>query len=546
MRLRLSIFGVLVVLALSAHAAPTISAGDRASIDSLLSALQADPLADAPLAEIQSIYRRGPGLAALYAEFAERGQQKTPSAADLIVLGRLELARGRRPDGVRALTRAVAVTADPAVLRSLGRLLDENGGRTEAIRAYKAGRQGASPTELRGLDLRLGVLLLADGKVAEARSLWADAMRAAPRDVVLRRQVAEALASRGANREALAELKALEPLVASELPGLISVLRREAEFSTRLGDRAAMTDALLRAYLAAAELRQSAVQAELTLDLVRAYKGKSGGLKELLQGVRRQEAKAPAAAALVGDVLAASGDKKGALAAFVRASDARPDDVYVLRRQCALETGPARLEALARLFDLDRADATVGLDLVNALFDAKLVPHASSRALILKERFAHNPLVLGELTRVLAVHDQHATALSIAEQVVKLDPDRPDAIIAYADELQAMKRPADASRIYFRLVEKDPSVNAYHQLIDVLTRRRLNDDLKRAYGEAIAKTPDAYGFRRDYARLLTSLGQSELAVVQWKAIETGSKDVFMREYATRELKRLETKQILNQ
>lgn len=546
MRLRLAIFGVLVVLALSAHAAPTISAGDRASIDSLLSALQADPLADAPLAEIQSIYRRGPGLAALYAEFAERGQQKTPSAADLIVLGRLELARGRRPDGVRALTRAVAVTADPAVLRSLGRLLDENGGRTEAIRAYKAGRQGASPTELRGLDLRLGVLLLADGKVAEARSLWADAMRAAPRDVVLRRQVAEALASRGANREALAELKALEPLVASELPGLISVLRREAEFSTRLGDRAAMTDALLRAYLAAAELRQSAVQAELTLDLVRAYKGKSGGLKELLQGVRRQEAKAPAAAALVGDVLAASGDKKGALAAFVRASDARPDDVYVLRRQCALETGPARLEALARLFDLDRADATVGLDLVNALFDAKLVPHASSRALILKERFAHNPLVLGELTRVLAVHDQHATALSIAEQVVKLDPDRPDAIIAYADELQAMKRPADASRIYFRLVEKDPSVNAYHQLIDVLTRRRLNDDLKRAYGEAIAKTPDAYGFRRDYARLLTSLGQSELAVVQWKAIETGSKDVFMREYATRELKRLETKQILNQ
>jgi tetratricopeptide (TPR) repeat protein len=532
-------------LAAPVAAATPLGPADRASAETLLQALRADPMADGPFAELQAIYRRGPGLPALYNEFAERAQRKPPQAADLVVLGRLELARGRRVDAVRTLARAVVPGADPALMRAVGRVLDENGGRQDAIRAYQAGRAGASPTELRAICMRLGVLLLAENKVADARALWAEAMRAAPADAALRRQVAEALASRGAYREAVAELKGLEALVAADPPALVALLRREAEFLSRQGDRAGATDALLRAYLAAADLRQSAVRAELTLDLLRAHKGKRSGLTELLQTLHKRDAKSPAAAALEGDVLAASDDKKGAIAAFHRALASRPNDVYVLRRLCALQEGEARLEALTRLFDLDRNDATIGLDLVNALFEAKHDAHAVSRARVLKERFTENPLVLAELTRSLATHGQHAAALTVAEHVLKLDPDRPDAIVAYADELGANQRAPEASRAYFRLVEKDPSLNGYRHLIDILSRRRLNDDLRRAYKDAITRTPDAWALRRDYARLLASTGDVNEAMAQWKAIEAGTRDGFLREFASRELKRLEKEKILN-
>ena len=142
----------------------------------------------------------------------------------------------------------------------------------------------------------------------------------------LRRQIAEALSSRGAHREAVVELKALEPLVAAEPQVLIAVLRREAEFLSRLGDRTQASEALLRAYVTAAEVRQPAVRSELTADLLRSYKR---DLPDLLRLIDRVEAMAPLAVALRGDALVASGDKAGALAAFHRALDVRGDDVYV-------------------------------------------------------------------------------------------------------------------------------------------------------------------------------------------------------------------------
>jgi tetratricopeptide (TPR) repeat protein len=540
---RVLIFALLLCGA-AAWAAP-LGPADRASAGVLLAALAADPVAEAPLGELQAIYRRGPGLASLVGEFAERARRKPPAAADLIILGRLELARGRRVEGVHALALAVTPTTDPALARRVARLLDENGARADAIRAYRIGRANATATELRALELRLGVLLLADGKVAEARSLWAEAMRAAPADVALRRQVAEALASRGANREALAELKALEPLVSSEPAALVAVLRREAEFALRQNETAAAADALLRAYAAAAELRQTAIRGEIAAELVRAYKGKPGGLPQLVQIIKRNEAKSPQLSSLIGDVLAAGGDKKGAAAAYRAALQARPDDLYVLRREYIVETGDTRLQVLSRLFDLDRGDAQVGLELIAAMFAAKQVDEALVRASVLKARFADNALVLGDLATLLAANDQHALALAVAERGYKLDPDRVDGLIAYADELVAMKRPTDAAAVYFVLVEKDPSLNGYRHLVDLLTRRRLSDDVKRAYQTGLQRMPEAHALRRDYARLLASQGDLDGAVTQWKLVETGSKDVFLREYAAREIKRIETEKLVN-
>src|SRR6185295_5753955 len=108
---------------------------------------------------------------------------------------------------------------------------------------------------------------------------------------MLRRQIAEALASRGAFRDAITELKEIEALLEKKKDplALTTVLRREADLARRVGDTKLVYDALLHAYLLATHARQHALRAELTADLFRAYKAdksssqaaRTHGLEEL-------------------------------------------------------------------------------------------------------------------------------------------------------------------------------------------------------------------------------------------------------------------------
>jgi tetratricopeptide (TPR) repeat protein len=330
---------------------------------------------------------------------------------------------------------------------------------------------------------------------------------------------------------------------------LATVLRREADLARRVGDTRLMVDALLRCYLLAAHAHQHVLEGELTLDLFRAYKvdrGTGGSrLDPLLAAARRAAAKDPAAAALEGDVLVARGDPKGAIEAFHRALKASPGDPYVLRRLCTLETGEARVRDLASLFEIELNDATVGFDLVSALFQSQRQVDALQRAATLRQRFPDNVLVLTELAHLLSKNGAHAEAVPILERVLRLDPRQPDHLIAYGDELRTMKRNDEAAKAYFGLVEKDGSQVAYHQLIEVLSQRRLIPELKRAYQEALRHAPDNWELRRDYARWLASSGQLDESLAEWKAIGATTKDPFLKDFAEREIKRLETQKLFN-
>src|SRR5262249_22024203 len=157
--------------------------------------------------------------------------------------------------------------------------------------------------------------------------------------------------------------------------------------------------------------------------------------KELRELVARTEVKQPGAASLMGDVLSAMGDNAGATEAYQRALKIVPSDPYVLRRLASLQTGEPRIQALSALFEVERSDAALGLDLVTTLVAAKQTDSALAKARLVRERFWNNPLVLMELIRVLSKNGQHTEALSVCERVLTLDPRQPDAIIAYGDEL---------------------------------------------------------------------------------------------------------------
>ena len=125
-----------------------------------------------------------------------------------------------------------------------------------------------------------------------------------------------------------------------------------------------------------------------------------------------------------------------------------------------------------------------------------------------------------------------------------LDPKQPDAIIIYGDELGALGRTTDSENVYFRLVREDSSVTSYRHLIDILSQRHLNAQVKRAYGEALAKSPDSHALRRDYARWLSASGDLKASLEQWKQIQAQSKDSFLRNFAIREIGRIERAQLL--
>jgi tetratricopeptide (TPR) repeat protein len=521
---------------------------DQASAHTALEALALDPFADRPLSELETLFKRGPGLAALRTELETRSRRL--GGAEMIVLGRFDVLHGRRADGLKSLGAAVTLTHDPVVLRKLARILDDNGARVDAIRAYAGGLAGASPLERRGLELRLGALYLAEGKSKEALATWEDAKRGAPTDQALRRQIAEALASRGLVKEAIAELRQIEPLLANEPQALIALERREADFARRIGDRNLTTDALLRAYLASLKLKRNTVRAELTLDLLRWFGADHHGpdrqknLKQLYQLAQRAEAQEPAAAGLEGDVLAALDNRPAAVAAFHRALSASPGDPYVLFRLCALEEGAARLASLEKLFDIDRNDATVAIQLIAALLDATQPQRAVERARLVATRFADSPFVLAEAAQLLAKHGQHTEAVGLYERILRLEPDQPDMIIAYGDQLRVVGRTADAERAYFRLVARDRSLTSYRALIQVLSQRDLATELKRAYREALLQSPEAHPVRRDYARWLSSQGAFDEAIGEWKVIQAKTNDPFLRDFSVREIKRIEAQKLL--
>jgi len=519
---------------------------ERATAQTMLAALDADPFAANPLAALERVYDGGPGRKALIAELTERASAERRAGARWLVLARVELDGGRRAEAVRALERAATEAHDPAMLRRLAPMLDQLGARPPAIRAYREGAAGATAVERRYLQLRLGVLLLADGKLRDALAAWDEAKRLQPGDAALRRQIADALAARNQLQPALDELRAIEPLLAADPEALTVLERREADLARRAGDRVQAARILLRAFEAASSGRRPTREAEIAADLLRLYDLKPPRARipaELSSVIARAEAEQPAVAGLRGELAATASDRAEALRAFRAAKAHRPDDAWVLRRLASLETGTEKLAALHALFELQRTDGTVGLELVDALIEARDSGGATHVAQTMRQRFGDNAALLGEMGKRLQNAGLKEEALAARERAVQIEPESPDAIVAWGDALRAAGRETEGVQAYFRLA-RDGSVVSYRQLIEVLSRRGLVAKVKEAYRAALERAGEDPTLRRDYARWLSANGFVAEAIAEWKKIHDGTDDAFLREFAARELKRLEWQQML--
>ncbi len=543
------LFGLLVAIAPAPGSSSALAANgataaldpaERASAETMLAALGSDPFAEGPLESVVHIYERGPGLQALRMECRRR---QTPAVATwFLVEGRVALL-GHLGDGPRILAHAADLTKEPPRLRRLARILDDGGDAQAAIRAYRGGLNGASALETRDILMRLGALLLAQKDIRGARAAWDEVKKQAPTDQTTRRKIAETLGAKGYYVEAIAEFEELEPLLKQDPHSLVTVVRREAELARRAGNRKGeVAQRLIRAFEISAELDQSTLEAELALELLRDYE--RGGLDELLKIIRKEKIAHVAANGLEGEVLSKQGDRAAAAVAFRQLLNAKPGDAYALRRLCALEEGADRIRALTALFNTERNDPSVGLDLVGALIAAKRPAEAVTQAHVLVERFFSSPLVLSELGRQLSQAGEHQEALRITKRALELDPQKPEAVIAYGDELRATGRASEAADDYFLLIKTDDSSNSYRRLIEVLNERKLTESTKNAYLQALRKWPADETLVRDYARWLATAGLLEESLAQWKHLQQATQNAFLRDYAAREVKRIETEKLL--
>jgi tetratricopeptide (TPR) repeat protein len=501
-------------------------------------ALQADPFAEAPFNELVRVYEGGPGLAALAAKVRQESHA-APARADLaILLGRIELRRGKRADGGIELRRALGRGTSPQVARRLAVLLDGAGDRDGAIAAFQIGLQGAPPVEARGIRLRLGGLYLVAGKTAEARASWEEAKRAAPGDLALRRRIAEVLASRGAYREALAELRGVEPLVVNDPAAHIDVLRRESDLARRAGEGGLGAQLLIDAFAVAAQARLIRLEEDLSRSAVAILKHDDHALE------RRAQANAQLFA-LVGDVMMARGSKTKAVAAYRRALQARHDDRYALRQLSAIETGDAHLRDLAALAQLDPSDVKLGAELIVAQLAAGHDADARHTVDEIRVRFPDNADVQFELAELLARHKQMLAALPLYQRAVQLDPGRSEYQLALADVLHSLGR-AEAEPAYWKLLGGAPQAADYRRLIQILLERDAPTLVKRAYQEALGKNPDEVLLRRDFAVWLGRAGAPRDALGEWKQVEAKATDPFVRAQAAHAEKAIENQLLLDE
>jgi tetratricopeptide (TPR) repeat protein len=529
-------------VAWTAHAASPLGVADRETADAAMTALLADPFALEPFAALTKAYARGPGLRELAEDLRKKATGHAGASAALVILGRVELLQGRRAEGTRLLEKATDVAKDPAAQRNLAALLDGAGDRSVAIDAYRAGLADASPLERRHVLLRVGILLLASGKAKDARAEWDQAEKEAPTDLVLRRQIAEALGAQGDYAGAIAELRGMEQLTAADPDALVTLLRRQVDFARASGDVALAQNRLVRAYTLAATSRRTMLRTELWQDLLQ-LRGRKG-LKELLVAARAAEGKDPAAAGLTGEVLVELGDTAAAVEAFQRALATRPRDSYVLRRLCAIKTGDARLVDLQKLYDAEPEEAALAVELTGGLFAAKRSNEATGTAMKAADRFSDNAVLLVEIAELLAKNGQHAQAASLYERALARDPDRSEAVIAYADELRQLGREDDAVATYWRLVSNEASLPAYQRLIDVLRQRSLTAQVRRAYEEALRMPGPNDMLRRDFAMWLGTTGADDEALTEWRRLKADTRDRFLKDYATREVDRIERDMLL--
>jgi tetratricopeptide (TPR) repeat protein len=389
--------------------------------------------------------------------------------------------------------------------------------------------------------VQAGAAWLAARRPDEALRRFEQAHAAAPRDLDLRRRIAELCVERGAVAQAIAELEGARALDMDEA-ARVALVRRLGDLHRRQGDWRGAGQLYLEAWRAAAT--GSGARSDLEPQLIAVYRG-HGALADL--AAQASQGQGAWDQVLAGDVAVAEGRKPRAVEAYRRALALDPS-LHAARRRLLQVLPPGAPERIPLLADLAAAqptDPAGHIELARALFAAKRDADAVQALRDAAARFASAPYVQDELARLLVAQGHPSDALPLYERAVRLDPGNADYQQALGDCQHRLGHQAAAVAAWRPLAGSPPTRAGYQRLLEVLRAHGADDEIGATYRQALERFPGDDELRRDHAEWLRGRGDLEGALAEWKRLAENAGQPSLRDLAGYQVSRIERRLLLN-
>lgn len=523
----------------------------RARRDRMIAALTQSALRsgtddDATLAVLLRLVRERDGsIDALVADFETRARARdAPFEVDL-ALGHLYREAGRFDDALARYASAERIAPDrPAPALAMAALLQRMDRHADARAALE---RALTHTHDRAQYVdtlrRLVDASLAQGELEAARAFHRRLVAADPTRVGVRRELADALVTRGLHREAVAELRSLSRSLAGDnrvLPPVLRDLGRALAADQQYDEALGVHRRALALAGADAGVRRELYDAITEVHVARnTLPAWITELEHMGGGTD-----AHVRAMLLGRLHEQAGNPGSAITAYRRAVALRPGELdgHVRLAQLYHQQGMRGDEVATyrRLVVLSPRDPRVAVDLADLLLVQgqrdeafRILAQASARA-------GSDTNVHERLAEVYARHGRQQDALREIELVARYDPSSPAGLAALGRQYMELGQNERALATWRRILDmsRDRARGAA-TLAEVYADNAMLEQAAEMYTLAIGLRPDELDYHRGLATVLERNRRFDPAETEWRrVIELARADRETRAHARESIVRL--------
>jgi len=539
-----SFFCLVVLLALSGSAladwSVRRSAFDPRIVARYKAMLNRRPNDGYALGKLVTLYRKHRSLAALITEYRSLAAGAPRSFAFQVILGHLERRRGNNEGAVKHYERAAELNPkSPAVPAALATLYRKLGRTDDARRAYEKALRLASSTKGKKRYLRaLATLALTTGDLAAARRHFDKLVALEPNNILVRIELAQALAKSGHELEAIVQYRGILTRT-SDSSQKADVLKEIGALLQRQGKE----DEAVATYRKAMQLTAQGhwLRRELTERIISIYRQRED-LKSLIEHYEKTwKRRGHFEHDLLGRLYDETGDETRALKSYSAALKAAPHAVDTRVRLIALLERTGRDdEVIAEYRKLARiapGEPRYQLELAKRLYRAGKQKEAFQILDRCGSRFPGDASVHSALADLYARWGEHNRALRAAQTLVRIEPQDPSHLINLGEQHYLRGNKRKALETWRRLLAVVPKRHAaLAKLAEILGQHDMTREAIELFGKAIKLKPKHLPYQRALALLLERKRRTVDALRVWdevlKLAKTGNQRAAGREART--------------
>jgi tetratricopeptide (TPR) repeat protein/HEAT repeat protein len=474
------------------------------------------------LRKLVSLYRKHRSLKALVNEYRRLAKAKPRSFAFQVILGHLHRRSGNNQEAVRHYERAAKLNPkSPTVPAALAALYRKLGRTKDAEKAYDKALSLATSKRGKKRYLRaLATLALANGDLAGARKHFDRLVALEPKNILVRIELAQAMAKSGHRTEAIAEYRRILKIT-SDSARKADVLKEIGALLEQEGKEDKAVATFRRAMSLTA--RGHWLRRELTERIISIYR-KREDLKALIEHYERTwTRKGHFEHEVLGRLYDETGDETKALKSYRAALKKARHAVDTRVRLIALleRTGQDRevINEYRKLARIAPGEPRYQLELAKRLYRAGKQKEAFQILDQCGRRFPGDASVHSALADLYARWGEQKRAMRAAQVLVRIEPRDPSHLVNLGEQyyLQGNKRKAlETWRRLLQVVRKRHAALA--KLAEVLDQHDMTREAITLYLRAIKLKPKHLPYRRSLALLLERKRKTVKALEAWDEV----------------------------